>query len=74
MPDGGWTKTGVKAEHGAALLSVALLEELFSQRHDFFIRGERHIISVQTCRGRLIMFENLLPARRGFYLPAFGSR
>jgi hypothetical protein len=39
MPDGGWTKTGVKAEHGAALLSVALLEELFRQRHDFSSEG-----------------------------------
>jgi hypothetical protein len=47
----GWTKAGVKAKHG-----VALLEELFSEPHDFFIRGERHIISVQPCRGRLIMF------------------
>jgi hypothetical protein len=66
MLGGDWTKTGVKAERRVALPSVAFLELLFSRRHDFLVRGERHIISVQTCQGRLIMFENLLPVRRGF--------
>ena len=60
-PGTDWTKAGEKAKYG-----FELFEELFSWRHDFFIRGERHIISVHSCRGRLTVFEKLLPALRWF--------